>query len=185
MPHMNSYRVRLEKPTDALGIRAVNEAAFGQADEADLVDALRAAGEVVVSLVADSRGSVLRGVPPRAPRLRALVGHILFSRLRLQTAGGVRQAAALAPMAVRPDWQRQGVGGNLVRDGLDQCRRAGVDAVVVLGHPDYYPRFGFSPKAAANLRAPYSGPAFMALELTPGALSGGGSVRYPDAFARL
>ena len=112
-----------------------------------------------------------------------VVGHILFSHLPIQTAGGaILHAAALAPMAVLPAHQRAGIGAALVRAGLEACAEGDARAVVVLGHPDYYPRFGFSAEAARALQAPFSGPAFMALELLPGALRGGGAVRYARAF---
>jgi putative acetyltransferase len=92
-------------------------------------------------------------------------------------------AAALAPLAVAPARQRRGIGSALVRRGLDVCRERGRAAVIVLGHPSYYPRFGFSAALARGFRAPYAGEAFMALELTPGALAAGaGDVRYPKAF---
>ena len=161
--------IREETPEDFPAIREVNALAFGTAEEAELVDRLRADGDVLVSLVACDGGDV--------------VGHILFSALPIETAGRTVRAAALAPMAVRPERQRQGFGSALVRRGLEACRALGVEAVVVLGHPAYYPRFGFSAETARHLEAPFSGPAFMALELTPGALDGvSGRVRYPPAF---
>lgn len=86
-------------------------------------------------------------------------------------------------MAVRPDRQRRGIGSRLIRDGLAMCRGRGHRVVVVLGHADYYPRFGFSPALAERLRSPFPGPHFMALELVPGALDGVvGEVRYPPPF---
>lgn len=161
--------IREETPEDRPAIREVNEMAFGTPEEAALVDRLRADGLVLVSLVACDGGAV--------------VGHILFSELPIETAGRRVRGAALAPMAVRPDRQRQGLGSALVRRGLEACRALGVEAVVVLGHPAYYPRFGFSAETARHLEAPVSGPAFMALELTPGVLGGGaGRVGYPPAF---
>jgi putative acetyltransferase len=135
------------------------------------VDRLRSDGLVVVSLVAVQAGSV--------------IGHILFSKLPVETADGAIAAVALAPMAVRPEWQRRGVGSALVREGLIQCRERGKAAAIVLGHPNYYPRFGFSATLAKGLTSPFSGAgeAWMALELQPGALAGvAGIVRYPEAF---
>ena len=161
-------QVRAEDDADFGAIRTVNREAFGTVAEADLVDALRANGDAALSLVAESDSGV--------------VGHVLFSDLPVRTSARDVAALALAPMSVLPRWQRRGVGSALVRAGLDRCREAGFEAVVVLGHPTYYPRFGFSARLAAPLQAPFSGPAFMALELVPGALSAGGVVRYPDAF---
>lgn len=162
------FQVRRESDADLGAIRTVNREAFGQVAEADLVDALRANGDAAVSLVAESDSSI--------------VGHILFSHLPIRTSARNVAAAALAPMSVLPRWQRRGVGSALVRAGLDRCREDGFEAVVVLGHPAYYPRFGFSARLAEPLQAPFSGPAFMALELVPGALTAGGQVRYPGAF---
>ena len=166
-----SYEVRAEDTADLDGIREVNRLAFGGEDEALLVDRLRADGDVVVSLVAFSRGEV--------------VGHVLFSRLPIEQTENKVAGAALAPVAVLPAWQRQGVGSALIRQGLARCVELGVAGVVVLGHPEYYPRFGFSADLARNLTAPFAGPAFMALELEPGALAAGGTVRYAAAFASL
>lgn len=162
------FRVRPEDGADFGAIRTVNREAFGTVAEADLVDALRANGDAALSLVAENDSGV--------------VGHILFSRLPIRASTRDVAAVALAPMSVLPQWHRCGAGSALVRAGLDRCREAGLEAVVVLGHPAYYPRFGFSARLAAPLQAPFSGPAFMALELVPGALSAGGVVRYPDAF---
>ncbi len=161
--------IREEIQDDRPAIREVNALAFGSTEEADLVDRLRADGLVLASLVACDDGEV--------------VGHILFSTLPIETAGRGVKAASLAPMAVRPERQRQGIGSALVRRGLEVCRALGLDGVVVLGHPSYYPRFGFSAEGARRLEAPFSGPAFMSLELVPGALDGvSGRVRYPPAF---
>ncbi len=112
-----------------------------------------------------------------------IVGHILLSWLPTVMDGRVVKALALAPMAVRPGLQKQGIGGRLIAAALQEARDAGAEAVIVLGHPDYYPRFGFSAALARNLASPFSGEAFMALELVPGALVGErGSVSYPAAF---
>ena len=158
-------RIRPEGPDDAAAIHAVNAAAFPTAEEADLVDALRAAHAVILSLVADEDGSV--------------VGHILFSPVTIDRPGASVIAIGLAPMAVAPPYQRRGIGEQLVTAGLDALRAAGEKAVVVLGHPAYYPRFGFRP--AADFGLCWEGghdEAFFAIELTAGALAGGGVVRY-------
>ncbi|HNB26853.1 MAG TPA: N-acetyltransferase [Alphaproteobacteria bacterium] len=163
--------IRPEKLEDLPEIREVNRLAFGRAEEAELVDRLRAEGDALISLVAE-------GKPGR------LDGHILFSPLPItRPDGAVLTGAALAPVAVRPERQNQGIGGALVRAGIAACREVSVDVVVVLGHPAYYPRFGFSAERARNLEAPFSGPPFMALELRPGCLDGPrGKVRYARAF---
>jgi putative acetyltransferase len=161
--------VRVEAPEDREAIREVNRQAFGQEDEARLVDALRDGGYARLSLVAEEGGRV--------------VGHILFSDLPIVTPAGTLHGLALAPMAVLPAHQRQGIGSRLVREGLRLCAEAGHRIVVVVGHPDYYPRFGFSAQRAERLKAPISGPAFMALELVPGALADvTGEVCYPPPF---
>ena len=162
--------VRFEQPDDAASIRETNELAFGTPLEAGLVDALRGSAEYL-SLVATIGGRV--------------VGHILFTPVSLEPPVDVR-IAGLAPMAVRPEHQRSGVGGQLIRAGLDECRRHGYSAVVVLGHPDYYPRFGFVPGHTFGLTCEFPSPpeAFMAMELATGALSGSrGLVRYLPQFA--
>ncbi len=169
---MNSVTVREENTEDAkerAAIRSVNEAAFGRCDEAGLVDRLRAAGAVLISLVAELDAE--------------LVGHILFSRMTIETTSGSLPAVALAPMAVLPGYQRRGIGERLVRSGLELLRGRGERIVIVLGHPGYYSRFGFSSERARYLESPFPPKAFMAMELSPGALDGiRGRVRYPAAF---
>ncbi len=152
-------------PADRDAVRAINTEAFGRPDEADLVEALQDAGLELASLVAEADG--------------APVGHILFTWLETQ---GPLKAAALAPMAVRPGHQKRGVGAALIAAGLEAARRAGAHAVIVLGHPEYYPRFGFSAALAERVDAPFSGEAFMALELLPGALKDGAKVGYPPVW---
>ena len=164
--------VRFERPDDAAGIRETNELAFESPLEADLVDALR--GSV------DCRSLV-------ATINEQIVGHILFTPVSLEPPIDVR-IAGLAPMAVRPQYQRRGVGGQLILAGLDECRRSGYSAVVVLGHPEYYPRFGFAPAHTFGLTCEFPSPpeAFMAIELELGALTGrGGLVRYLPQFAEV
>jgi putative acetyltransferase len=160
MTTMTDAAIRIERPADHPAIRQVNEAAFGDTEEATLVEALRANGAILLSLVAETPGGV--------------IGHALFSRI---------PAVALAPVAVRPAHQRHGIGGQLIRAGLEQMRSHGERIVIVVGHPEYYPRFGFSSERARDLDSPFPSDAFMALELHAGALEGvRGAVKYPDAF---
>jgi putative acetyltransferase len=164
--------VRLEQPDDSSGIHETNELAFGGPLEANLVDALRGCDRYL-SLVAtlDER----------------VVGHILFTPVTMEPSVD-RRVAGLGPMAVRPEHQRSGIGSHLIRAGLEACRRSGYAAVVVLGHPEYYPRFGFSPAHAFGLTCEFPSPpeAFMAMELEDGALSRvRGLVRYQPQFAEV
>lgn len=163
-----SIRVRAETPADVDAIRRVDDAAFGRAAEGRLLDALRGAVAPFVSLVACAGDDV--------------VGHILFTPV---TVSGAWTAMALGPMAVRPDRQRAGVGAALVRAGLSACRALGHEVVFVLGHPGYYPRFGFTPAPPRGLTCKWPVPddAFMVAELAPGALRGrAGRVDYAPAF---
>ena len=161
--------VRAERRSDYPAIRGVNEAAFGGTEEASLVESLREAGVVLLSLVAETGTRV--------------VGHVLFSRMSIDTPNGAVPAVALAPVAVLPAYQRQGIGGRLIRDGLDALRGLGERIVIVVGHPAYYPRFGFSSGRASGLDSPFPADVFMALELTANALREiHGTVRYPQAF---
>jgi putative acetyltransferase len=161
--------IRDEQPRDREQVRKVNEAAFGRSDEADLIDRLRVEGAVLLSLVAEFDGQI--------------IGHILFSRMTVETAQGSVAAVSLAPMAVQPDHQGRKIGSQLVGRGLAQLRDRGERIVIVLGHQHYYPRFGFSSEKARYLASPFPPEAFMALELSDGALTGiHGAVRYPSAF---
>lgn len=166
--------IRVERPGDVPHIRDIVAHAFGQRAEADLVDRLRSDDEVLVSLVAVAEGG-------------ERVGHVLFSRLRIEgVKGGVTEAAALAPLAVRPERQRQGIGSALVKAGVRACAARGLAAIIVVGDPRFYGRFGFSAAAARDLRSPYAGPAFLGLELRPSALRGNaGTARYAAAFGAL
>lgn len=152
-------------PDDHAAIHALVTAAFGQPDEANLVDALRDDGDALVELVAEEDG--------------VIVGHILFSPLTTDTG---RRFAALAPVSVAPARQRDGLGIAMMETGHALCAMAGIEALIVLGHADYYPRVGYSTRAAEAVKAPFSGPNFMALELTPGALALPVSITYAKAF---
>jgi putative acetyltransferase len=165
--------IRTERPDDVAQIRAVNLAAFDTHTEATLVDLLRAAAHPIISLVAE--------------RDDEIVGHILFSPVTLSCHPDL-PAMGLAPMAVTPSRQRQGLGSLLVARGLEECRHLGTAAVFVLGHPEFYPRFEFIPASTFGLRCEYEATveAFMALELVRGALAGAdGVVTYHPAFASI
>ena len=158
--------IRTETPDDYPSIRRVNEEAFGGSEEADLIEALRAEGSVLLSLVAANAD---------------VVGHILFSRMSIKDSGHAVSAVALAPVAVRPELQRRGVGTALIREGVARLRDVGERLVIVVGHPEYYPRFGFV--RPQSIEHPFPSAAFMALELQTGALDGvRGRVCYPPAF---
>ncbi|MBI5086661.1 MAG: N-acetyltransferase [Acidobacteria bacterium] len=165
---MISLRPALQ--ADHQAIRDVLLQAFNGPAEAALVEALRAAGDVLFELVAECGDRV--------------VGHILHSPLPIVSASRTVRAAALAPLAVHPDFQRRGAGGALIHMSLPMLAHSGIEAVVVVGEPSYYCRFGFSPEAAALLLHPFPpGPHFMALELSPGCLNEfHGEVRYAAAF---
>lgn len=169
---MGELTVRAERPTDAAAVRRVNEEAFGRRAEADLVEQLHAAGKVVASLVAEVAGEV--------------VGHILFSPVAIEGARGRCDALALAPMAVLPAHQRRGIGRRLVEEGIMACKELGHTRIVLVGHPEYYPWFGFRPAVRYGLRCEFDAPeeAFMALELAPGAWQDcAGTVRFAPEFA--
>jgi putative acetyltransferase len=162
--------IRRETSADAEVIRLVEERAFGRHEEAALVDAVRAHGRVVTSLVAEEAGRV--------------VGHVLFSAV----AVGPRTGVGLAPLAVLPEHQRRGIGAELVRCGLAECRAAGHDFAVVLGEPAYYRRLGFEPAARHGVRCEFDAPedAFMIVALRPGALAGlAGVARYAPEFGAV
>ncbi|MEH8016730.1 N-acetyltransferase [Rheinheimera muenzenbergensis] len=165
--------VRAETAADYAAITELTQTAFNNTAEAQLIASLRQQCHDYISLVAEQHGQI--------------AGHIMFSPATLDNAAGV-QLMALAPMAVRNVLQHQGIGSALVRAGLELCQKRGIAAVVVLGHPAYYPRFGFTPASVFNIRCPWQVPdnAFMLLPLNPAALSGqSGQVLYHPAFAAL
>ncbi len=163
--------IRPARPDDHAAIRTLVTAAFAtlaqsNGKEADIVEGVRQERAGLADLVAEEDGRI--------------VGHVLFSRMTCEPSLFV---AALGPVAVALDHQRKGVGAALINRGLRECRALGVKAVVLLGHPTYYPRFGFSAEAAARIASPYAGsPAFMALALTPGALDQPLKADYPAPF---
>lgn len=162
--------IHAEDPRDQAAIHALNTAAFDSPAEADLVDVLRRKAPSSISIVAEMNGSI--------------VGHILFTPVQL-TGQPHLKIAGLAPMAVAPQHQRKGIGSSLVREGLLKCKQLGYGAVVVLGHPDYYPRFGFSPSTRFGIGCEFEAPeeAFMAIELQAGFLRGAsGNIKYHEAF---
>jgi putative acetyltransferase len=165
----NSMILRGEHFEDYSAIRKVNCLAFGQESEANLIEALRnyPGFNPELSVVAEVNGLIL--------------GHILFSQLSVIPEH--QRVASLAPMAVLPERQRQGIGSKLVEEGVKRLRMIKFDAVFVLGHIEYYPRFGFSLDAAKNVVCPYSGDHFMGLELRGGILSSARSqLVYPPPF---
>lgn len=161
--------IRQRQAADDDAIRQLNDAAFGGPDESKLIEDLRAADLAAIELVAVEDA--------------AIVGHILFGPLAVTHGKEAIRALSLAPMSVQPGRQRSGTGSALVRAGLAAAKAHNWQAVFVLGHPDFYPRFGFSAALARPFKAPFAGDAFMALELEPGALAGGaGRVVYPPPF---
>jgi len=163
--------IRDESPADRPRIDLLLDGAFGGTCESRLVARLRRAALITAALVAEED--------------RQIIGVIVMSRLPAQVDGRPVRAFALAPLAVRPDRQRRGVGSRLLAAALERARAADAEAIFVLGHPAYYCRFGFSADLAAKIAAPFAGPSFMALELVPGSLAGvAGAVTYPAAFAR-
>ena len=163
--------IRPETPENKAAICHVNEEAFGDTGEAGLVDKLRSRQAIILSLVAIDGDRV--------------IGHILFSPVTVESESQSFSAVGLGPMAVLPHYQKRGVGSELVRAGLEECRRLGHEIVVVLGHPDYYPRFGFVSASTYGIRCEYDVPneVFMVLELREGALSGrSGTVKYQPEF---
>jgi len=166
-------RTRSETDADMELVYAVNVAAFPTSAEAELVNRLRESTDSFISLVAEEESRI--------------VGHILFSPVILGSEHHLK-LMGLAPMAVCPENQKQAIGSALVEAGLKQCERAGIGAVVVLGHPEYYPRFGFIPASQFEIRSEYDVPdeVFMATEIRRGYLDNvHGTIRYHPAFAKL
>ena len=163
--------IRPERPGDCTAIRQVLLSAFPTEQEANLVDRLRLHGRLIVSLAAERGGEI--------------IGQIAFSPVTVHGARADVYGAGLAPLAVRPEWQRRGVGAQLVRAGVAACERAGVGFIVLLGEPEYYRRFGFLKATLLGLDNEYGADdAFMALEFFPQAVVAG-TVRYAPEFNEL
>jgi len=163
--------IRPETPGDVEAIRHVSDEAFGRENESWLVDKLRERGVLTISLVAVQDGEI--------------VGHISFSPVVVESEGSSFEAIALGTMAVLPIYQSKGIGSQMVRAGLEECRRLGHEVVVVLGHPDYYPRFGFVVAGPKGIDCEFEAPeeAWMVLELREGVLAGRrGTVRFQPEF---
>ena len=166
--------IRPERTEDIPAVRELNQRAFGRSDEGRLVDLVRRRDEPIISLVAVGSDRV--------------VGHVLFSPVSIESSQQTHRAVGLGPMAVHPDFQRQGIGRQLIEEGLQVCRQAGFEIVVVLGHPSYYPRFGFTlaREQGIHWEQEVPGDAFMVMELKPGALRGcRGTARYLPEFMTL
>jgi putative acetyltransferase len=169
--------IRAATAADAEAVDAIIRAAFAGTDfghqgEAELVRMVEADGDALVSLVAERDG--------------AIAGHVLFSQMDVEADGAPLAAAGLAPVSVAPALQGLGIGGALIRAGLEALREQGVAISFVLGHESYYPRFGYSPDLAARFMSPFAGPHFMAMMLDSGAAWPlGGRADYAPAFGRM
>ncbi len=168
---MNEIEIRAESVGDIEAVRRMNVLAFGREDEARIVDRMRERGVALISLVAVMDDQV--------------VGHALFSPVDVVGETAVSPSIALGPIAVLPEMQKQGIRGKLIQAGLKACRDAGHGAVFVLGHPTYYPRFGFRPTKPHGISCEFPVPdeVFMVVELVPGSLENvQGTVTYQPEF---
>ena len=165
--------IRRETEADKSAVEELLLSTFEENSESRLVTQLRAHAKPLVSLVAEQDGKV--------------IGHILFSPVILDSNPSL-QLMGLAPMAVKPSQQRLGIGTALIEAGLHHCQQQKIGAVVVLGHPDYYPKFGFSSAADYDIKSEYDVPTetFMLIELQEDYLHGhSGTVQYHEAFKAL
>jgi len=163
--------IRPEQPEDIATIHQIVAQAFRQPAETQLVDMLRRNGKAIFSLVAEDNGRV--------------VGHILFTEAVIDSAAGQLKGTGLAPLAVSPERQNEGIGSLLIEQGLKLCRKADYPFIVVLGHPEYYPRFGFVPASRFGIKSEYvvHDEVFMIIELREGSLAGfAGVVKYQPEF---
>lgn len=163
--------IREERPDDVAAVRDLNRRAFGQDQESNIVDALRANGAALLSLVATLNDRV--------------VGHIMYSPL---TIDGKLEGAALGPMAVIPERQRQGIGSKLIEAGNQKLKDAGCPFIIVVGHADYYPRFGFRPASEHGIKCQWDVPddVFMLLVLDQAKMEGvSGLAKYRHEFSSV
>jgi len=164
--------IRMETEKDYEDISNVNRLAFGQEEESRLVNKIRNGNNFIadLSLVAETGGRI--------------IGHILFSKIKI-SGSSIFESLALAPMAVVPDFQRKGIGAKLIVAGISKAKELNFGSIIVLGHKDYYPRFGFQKASKWNIKCPFEIPdeAFMAMELSENALKNkSGTVIYPNEF---
>ena len=164
--------IRKEEENDHKNIYEVNRLAFEQENESKLIEKIRVGSNFIpdLSLVADINNRI--------------IGHILFSKIKI-IGNSIFETLALAPVAVLPEFQKQGIGSNLINRGMEKAKELGFDSIIVLGHKDYYPKFGFKRASKWNIKCCFEVPdeAFMAVELIDGALRGKeGTIKYPDEF---
>lgn len=164
---MSGVSVRRATPEDRTAIFRVVERAFGRVHEADLVERVVADGEQLLELIAEKDGRI--------------VGHVLFSRLLVDPDGTPFDAVSLAPLAVDPDYQGQGVGSALVRHGHEVLQERGEKLAIVVGDPAYYGRFGYARAGAEKFKSDYQGDAMQALYW--GEAPSSGQLAHPRAFA--
>lgn len=163
-----NWTIRQATAEDLPAIVSLNDMAFGQTDEGRIVESLEYEGDNLLSLVAEQDGNI--------------VGHVQFFPIECLFASTPAQFAGLGPMSVSPELQKSGIGSELIREGLAQLKTAGFQRVFVLGHKEYYPRFGFSVDETAGFGSPWGGPYFMAIVLNSGGPAFG-ELQYPEAFA--
>ena len=162
--------IREERSDDVVAVREVNRRAFGQDQESNIVDALRTNGGALLSLVATVNGQV--------------AGHIMYSPLTVaENVHGV----ALGPMAVVPEYQRQEIGTKLIEAGNRKMKEAGYPFIVVVGHAEYYPRFGFRPASEYGIKCEWDVPdkVFMLLVVNEAKMQASGLAKYRHEFSTV
>lgn len=172
---MQAITVRTESADDIKAIDVVHLSAFEGDDEVGFIDSLRNSSGYTaeLSLLAEFNGRI--------------VGHILLTKIRLQQSSSGIDVLALAPMAVVPSQSHRGIGSELVHTALEEAKKYGFKAIVVIGHPEFYQRFGFKQVSNWKLRSNLSvdQDLITAIELQPGALENGGNLIYPSQFSRV